>query len=172
MLLALPQVPLTLGNGIIALAAENNDLFPERPVTVRKVALSTALMNLISPFAGGIPMCHGAGGMAGHVRFGARTGGATVILGLILLGLALIFGRSLPLRLQLFPPAVLGIVMFLAGVELVSSARDFGQGKGDLFLLAITTGLAVWNAGAALLAGIALSFFLGSKAEQSLREKI
>ena len=156
-LLALPQVPLTLGNGIIAIVAENNDLFPNRPVTLRQVTMSTALMNLFTPFTGGIPMCHGAGGMAGHVRFGARTGGATVILGLVLLGLALFFGRSLPLLLMLFPPAVLGVVMFFAGVELASSARDFGTGKKDLFLLAVTAGLAVWNAGAALLAGVILS---------------
>ncbi|HSQ71325.1 MAG TPA: putative sulfate/molybdate transporter [Rubrivivax sp.] len=26
--------------------------------------------------AGAVPMCHGAGGMAGHVAFGARTGGS------------------------------------------------------------------------------------------------
>jgi len=30
-------------------------------------------------------MCRGAGGMAGHMRFGARTGGALVIHGAILL---------------------------------------------------------------------------------------
>lgn len=161
-LLALPQIPVTLGNGIIALTAENNELFPARPVTVRQVALSTAIMNLISPFTGGIPLCHGAGGMAAHVRFGARTGGATVILGLILLGLALFFGRSLPLLLQLFPPSVLGVVMFLAGVELASSALDYGQGKKDIILLVVTAGLALWNAGAALLAGIILSLFFAS----------
>ena len=31
--------------------------------------------NLFGAAVGGVPMCHGAGGMAGHVRFGARTGG-------------------------------------------------------------------------------------------------
>jgi len=50
--------------------------------------------------------------------------------------------------------------MFLAGVELASSTMDFGQGKKDVFLLFVTTGLALWNAGAALLVGIVLSFFL------------
>jgi hypothetical protein len=73
--LALPQVPLTLGNAIIAITEENNQLFPDRPVSEQRVAVSTGIMNLGSAALGGIPMCHGAGGMAGHARFRARTVG-------------------------------------------------------------------------------------------------
>ena len=76
--LALPQVPLTLGNAVIAITEENNRLFPQRPVNEGKIATSTGLMNLLSAGLGGVPMCHGAGGMAGHVQFGARTGGAVI----------------------------------------------------------------------------------------------
>ena len=86
LVLALPQLPLTFGNALISITDENNRLFPDRPVTENKVALSTGLMNLWSSSVGGIPMCHGAGGMAGHVKFGARTGGASIILGTILGG--------------------------------------------------------------------------------------
>jgi predicted benzoate:H+ symporter BenE len=93
-LLALPQIPLTLGNAIIAITEENNQLFPDRPANESKIAISTGLMNLLSASLGGVPMCHGAGGMAGHVRFGARTGGALVILGLVLVTTALLSGRS------------------------------------------------------------------------------
>jgi len=64
--LALPQVLLTLGNAIIATAAENNELFPHRRVSERKLSITTGLMNLLSPLVGGVPLCHGAGGMAGH----------------------------------------------------------------------------------------------------------
>jgi hypothetical protein len=81
--LALPQVPLTLGNAVIAITEENNRLFPNRPVNESKISTSTGLMNLLSASVGGVPMCHGAGGMAGHVQFGARTGGALVILGFV-----------------------------------------------------------------------------------------
>ena len=89
--LALPQVPLTLGNAIIAITEENNRLFPDRQVTEKKVAISTGIMNLLGPIVGSVPMCHGAGGMAGHVRFGARTGGAPIILGSLLVITALFF---------------------------------------------------------------------------------
>ena len=59
--LALPQVPLTLGNAIIAITEENNRLFPGRPVNEDKIATSTGIMNLFSAAVGGVPMCHGAG---------------------------------------------------------------------------------------------------------------
>ena len=83
--LGLPQAPLTLGNAIIATVGENNQHFPYRKVTARKISIDHGVMNLFSSFIGGVPMCHGAGGMAAHLRFGARTGGALVILGMILL---------------------------------------------------------------------------------------
>ena len=35
LLFTLPQIPLTLGNAVVAIAAENNELFPDRPVTER-----------------------------------------------------------------------------------------------------------------------------------------
>jgi MFS superfamily sulfate permease-like transporter len=73
--LALPQVALTLGNAIIAITEENNRLFPSRPVNESRMATSTGLMNLLSASVGGVPMCHGASGIAGHVQFGARSGG-------------------------------------------------------------------------------------------------
>src|SRR5690606_26552824 len=90
-LLALPQVPLTLGNAVIGIKEENNRLFPDAPVTERGVSLSTGVMSLFSGVVGGVPMCHGGGGMAGHVAFGARTGGAVVLLGGLLLVVAIFF---------------------------------------------------------------------------------
>ena len=75
LVLALPQAALTLGNAIIATASENNELFPDRAVSVRLLALDHGIANLIAAPLGGVPMCRGAGGMAGHVRFGAHTGG-------------------------------------------------------------------------------------------------
>ena len=151
--LALPQVPLTLGNAIIAITEENNQLFPDRPVTEQRVAVSTGIMNLGSAALGGIPMCHGAGGMAGHVRFGARTGGAPMILGAVLLVLALFFSSSLVILLRIFPPAVLGVILFLTGAQLALGACDISKDKGERFATVITAALAIWNVGIAFVAG-------------------
>lgn len=157
LLLGLPQLPLTLGNAVIAIVAENNELFPHRRLTEREVAISTGLMNLVSPLLGGVPMCHGAGGMAGHVRFGARTGGSLVILGCLLIVLALFFGRGIALLFQLFPSAILGTILFFAGTELVLTARPEGADRRDAYVILITAGIATWNVGVAFLLGIVLA---------------
>lgn len=159
-LLGIPQIPLTLGNAIIALTAENNRLFPERAVNEQKIAISHGIMNLFSPIFGGIPICHGAGGLAGHVRFGARTGGAPVILGTLLIILALCFGSSIIELLHFFPASVLGVILFFAGLELAVSIRDLGNKKSDYYVLLVTAGFGVWNMGAGFLAGVILDQLL------------
>ncbi|MDD5175702.1 MAG: putative sulfate/molybdate transporter [Sterolibacterium sp.] len=152
--LALPQLPLTFGNALIAITEENNRLFPDRPVSERKVALSTGLLNLWSSVVGGIPMCHGAGGMAGHVKFGARTGGASIMLGALLLIVGLFFADSIGTLFRLFPPAVLGVILFLAGTELATGSRDLGSEKIDRFIVLSTAAFAVLNVGIAVIFGI------------------
>jgi predicted benzoate:H+ symporter BenE len=153
--LALPQIPLTLGNAIIAVTDENNRLFPDRPVTTRKVSISTGILNLLAAPLGGVPMCHGAGGMAGHVRFGARTGGAMIILGAILLLIALFLSDSVATLFKIFPPPILGVILFFTGAQLALGSCDFGKRKDDRFVTLVTAGIAMWNIGLAFLVGIA-----------------
>jgi MFS superfamily sulfate permease-like transporter len=154
--LALPQLPLTLGNAIIAITEENNRLFPERPVTERKVALSTGIMNLGASLVGGVPMCHGAGGMAGHIAFGARTGGAPILLGSLLLFLALFLSSSVAVIFQMIPQEVLGVILFLAGAQLALGSCDISKDKGERFTTVVTAGLAMWNVGVAFVIGMAV----------------
>ncbi len=156
LLLALPQIPLTLGNAIIATRLENNEIFPERKVSERKLSITTGIMNLFSSLFGGVPLCHGAGGMAGHIRFGARTGGALIILGSLILIIALFFSDSASLIFQLFPEAILGVILLFAGAELTLTAKDIGPAKSDFYVMLITVGFALWNMLAAFLAGILL----------------
>lgn len=154
--LALPQVPLTLGNAVIAITEENNRLFPDRPVTERKVTISTGIMNLFGASVGGVPMCHGAGGMAGHVAFGARTGGSLIILGLMLLFLALFLSSSVSTIFRVVPAEVLGVILFLAGAQLALGSCDFSKDKGERFTTMVTAGLCMWNIGIGFIIGLAL----------------
>ncbi len=154
LLFTLPQIPLTLGNAVIAITAENNELFPDRPVTEKKIAISQGIMNLIAPLFGGIPMCHGAGGMAGHVRFGARTGGALVILGTLLIFIALFLSDSVSIIFKIFPNAILGVILFFAGSELAIVVRDIGDKKADFYVMLVVAAVAMWNMGVAFLVGV------------------
>jgi MFS superfamily sulfate permease-like transporter len=156
LIFTIPQIPLTLGNAVIAIVAENNEIFPERRITERKVALSQGIMNLASPFLGGVPMCHGAGGMAAHVLFGARTGGALIILGTIVISLALFFSDSVTIIFKIFPDAILGVILFFAGAELAVVARDIGVKKSDFYIMLIVAGFAMWNMGVAFVVGVIL----------------
>jgi MFS superfamily sulfate permease-like transporter len=154
--LALPQLPLTLGNAIIGIREENNRLFPDRSISIKGVATSTGIMNLFSAAIGGIPLCHGAGGMAAHVSFGARTGGASIILGSILIALALAFSGSIELLFQVFPVAVLGVILFFAGLLLAVANMPGQASRQQIFITVATAGMATWNVGAALVLGMLL----------------
>lgn len=155
--LTLPQLPLTLGNAIIAIREENNRLFPDRAVTESSVATSTGVMNLASAVFGGVPMCHGAGGMAGHVAFGARTGGAPIILGVILLALAFGFSGSIEVIFNLLPHAVLGVILFLTGSQLALGSCDFSKDKSERFITLCTAAFSMWNVGLAFAVGMTLT---------------
>ena len=154
--LGLPQVALTLGNAIIATVEENNTLFPDRRITVKAVAVDHGIMNLVGTSLGGVPMCHGAGGMAGHVRFGARTGGALVILGALILFIGLFLSDSVATLFKLFPRSLLGVILLFGGLELAAGAHGNGSQRGDRYVVLLTAGISLWNMGVGYLAGLAL----------------
>lgn len=155
LLLALPQLPLTLGNAVIATKEENNRLFPGRPTSVRQLGLSTGLMNLASGLVGGVPMCHGAGGMAAYTAFGARSGGAPLIFGATLLVLALCFSGAISFLLRAVPGAVLGAILLLAGARLVMGNTPRTRDWRLLLPVLLTAAAALYNVGLGLLVGVA-----------------
>jgi MFS superfamily sulfate permease-like transporter len=154
--LGLPQVALTLGNAIIATVEENNTLFPDRRISVKAVAVDHGILNLVGTSLGGVPMCHGAGGMAGHVRFGARTGGALVILGALILFIGLFLADSVATLFKLFPRSLLGVILLFGGLELAAGAHGDVLKRGDRYVVLLTAGISLWNMGVGYLAGLAL----------------
>ncbi|MCS7220793.1 MAG: putative sulfate/molybdate transporter [Anaerolineae bacterium] len=141
-LLALPQIPLSLGNSILATRQIAEDLFPDRPLTVRQLSFTYALMNLVNPFFGGIPTCHGSGGMAGHYAFGARTGGSVIIEGALYVLLGLFFGRGFETVIKVFPLPILGVILLFEGLTLMRLVRDLSS-RGDLTVSLLVGLLAV-----------------------------
>ena len=124
------------------------------------MAISQGIMNLVAPLFGGIPMCHGAGGMAGHVRFGARTGGALVILGTLPIFIALFFSDSVSIIFKIFPNAILGVILFFAGSELAIVVKDIGEKKNDFYVMLVVAAIAMWNMGVAFLVGVIMDHAL------------
>lgn len=116
--LVLPQVPLTLTNAILATSLLSLDLFKEK-VPDDRLSSTIGIMNLVSAPLGGFPMCHGAGGLAAQYRFGARTGGANIIAGIILLGFAVFF--TTPEMLSAIPVGIFGALLIFVSVTLFQS---------------------------------------------------
>ncbi|HEY0243370.1 MAG TPA: putative sulfate/molybdate transporter [Gemmatimonadaceae bacterium] len=163
-LLALPQIPLSIGNSILATRQVAEDLFPERNVTVRKLSLSYALMNLVNPFFGGVPTCHGSGGLVGHYTFGARTGGSILIYGSIFLILGLFFASGFQQVVQVFPLPILGVLLFFEAAALVTMIRD-QTGDARSMLLVVMVGLIA----AGLPYGYAIGLIIGTVLFRSAR---
>ena len=67
------------------------------------------------------------------------------------------------LVLQAFPSAVIGVILFFAGMELAVSVRDIGNKKEDVYLMLLVAALAIWNMGIAFLCGIIMSEALRRK---------
>ncbi|KAH9835954.1 molybdate transporter 2-like [Teratosphaeria destructans] len=136
---AIPQLPLTTLNSILAVCSLSASLFPSYPPTpsTTSVGFSVSIANLIGCWFGAMPVCHGSGGLAGQYRFGARSGSSIIILGLVKLVLGLFVGEAIVPLLQQFPKSLLGIMVFAAGVELakvgqsVSESRDLWERAED-----------------------------------------
>jgi MFS superfamily sulfate permease-like transporter len=140
LLLALPQIPLSLGNSILATNQVLTDFFPERRITVRQISFTYSLMNLVNPFFGGIPVCHGSGGLVGHHAFGARSGGSVILYGGLFLVLGLFFSQGFAQIVQIFPLPILGILLLFEALTLATLIRDLTSSRTDL-LVALLVGL-------------------------------
>ncbi len=164
-MLILPQIPLTIGNACVGTADTCRSLFPRNPAPEKssagRFALTMGIANFPAGFFGAVPMCHGTGGLAAHYRFGARTGGAPVMIGAILVVMALAFGEFGFALLATIPNSVLGVLLVFAGLELCPLVRSL-KANEEYFVALLITGIAlsVPNMAWAFGIGIAVDLFI------------
>ena len=160
--LVLPQMPMTLGNAVIAYSDLSNAYFKEQSgkVTYRAACISMALANFFSSTFGGMPLCHGAGGLAAHYRFGARTAGSNIIIGAVFFALAIFFGSRSLVLINLLPLAVLGILLLFAGSQLCLTILDLTKPK-DMFVSLVILGITLAaNLAAGFIAGVVVAYLI------------
>lgn len=163
--LVLPQFPMTVGNAAIANADLASQYFGKesRKVTYKNLCISMGLGCIGSFFFGGMPMCHGAGGLAAHYRFGARTAGSNLMIGLILIALVLFFGSGIMAVIYLMPMSILGVLLVFAGGQLALTIQDQSQRK-DLFVVMVILAITLTtNLGIGVLFGFGLTWLLKSE---------
>lgn len=140
--LVLPQLALSLGNSVIATSQTVHDLFPEKGVSVRRIGITYGLMNLIAPWMGGVPVCHGCGGLAGHYAFGARTGGSVVLYGSYFLIAGLFFSRGFGQLVEVFPRPILGVVLLVESLALMRFVGDQANDRKGFAIAMLVAALA------------------------------
>lgn len=153
LVLVLPQIPLTFGNSVVATSDVAKRYFGAAAgrVTPRALCASLGAANLLAGAIGAMPLCHGSGGMTAHYRFGARTGGAMVIIGALFLTLAVTLGSASVAVFQLIPVAVLGFLLLYIGIEHALLIRDLWPRIPDLLLAgavataSVVTGSLIWG---------------------------
>ncbi len=153
------QLFLTLTNVMIATTALIKDFFPDQAnkVNANTLADNMGVINLFSPFLGGIPLCHGSGGFAAQYAFGARTGGSMIMEGTIELFLGLFFSQTLFMMFSNFPQAILGAMLLYTAFLLGRvSTKDFEIKK---FMIILLSGLLCFLIN--IIVGFILGFILG-----------
>lgn len=160
---AVPQLPLTLLNSVLAVCALSGDLFPRQRISTSKMAISVGIMNLIACPFGAMPMCHGSGGLAGQYHFGARTGGSVLVLGSIKLIVGAFFGVSLMTALSLYPMSILGLMLIMAGIELAKPARDQTRRIDIIVMLVTVAGILAVNTAVGFAIGLMVSSLIVRK---------
>jgi SulP family sulfate permease len=153
--LVLPQIPMTLGNAVVANADLSKDYFGKKAdkMSYKALCISMGFGNIISFLIGGMPVCHGAGGLAAHYRFGARTAGSNLMIGSILIILVVFFGKGILSFLFLIPMAVLGVLLLFAGSQLAITIIDIDS-HNDMLVV-------VWILGITLALNLAIGFLIG-----------
>jgi MFS superfamily sulfate permease-like transporter len=131
---AVAQFPLTLLNSVLVVSVLAARLYPEHSRRSRptRIAVSVGLMNLVACPLGGMPMCHGSGGLAAQHQFGARTGLSMVMLGALKLCIGLLFGGAAVAVMTAFPATVLGAFLLIAGFGLARASQFWRTRLGVL----------------------------------------
>ncbi|MCM2279946.1 MAG: hypothetical protein NDJ89_17875 [Oligoflexia bacterium] len=171
--LVLPQLALTLANSVLGTRNVVERYFGAAGgrVTVRRLLLSIGAGNLVAAAMGGMPFCHGSGGVTAHYRGGARhwrmswfIGGGLLVLG------AIHFARG-GLALA-YPPELMGTLLLMTGVFHLSLARESlalgGRSRWGLLAMAGAV-LATRNLLWALAVGVLFELGAGTWAGLRLR---
>jgi predicted benzoate:H+ symporter BenE len=153
------QIPLSITNAVMAPATLIRDYFPGKEVGERKLMLNMGVMNVAASFFAGMPVCHGAGGLAGQYYFGARTGGTPIMEGLIEVAIGLFLSQSIADVMAAFPMPLIAGMMLLVGIELAKPVVNLRGWKLGLALATATVSVAT-NMAIGFAAGLAVAHLL------------
>lgn len=147
-LLVIPQLILTSANSVIGAEIVAKKYFGERAnrVTAKHLLLSIGFGNLATAVLGGLPFCHGAGGLTAHVKGGSDHWISNWIIGIFLMLLAGIGWWFPSLILFNVPKRIIALLLISVGLLHMQLAAPSWQDTNNhhkpvLVLMAIAAGL-------------------------------
>jgi len=158
-MLVLPQIALSLTNAVLGTQRTAQAYFGHDAdrVTPRRLLSSIGFGNIAVAAVGGMPFCHGSGGLSAHVHGGSRSEWSNVIIAstLVALALALHVGSG---GLPAYPAALQAILLGVVGLLHMQLARASWQSSETRPILLAMGGAALLtqNMLVVLIAGCAL----------------
>lgn len=170
-LLVVPQLPLTFGNAVVAVSDVARGAFGKKASRVQpsRVCISCGAGNVVSGLLGGMPMCHGAGGLTAHVRLGATSRRMNLMLGGVFVVLGLFFAAQVPAILGLLPVWGLGAFLAYAGVRHAALVLDLRG--ADLATAAISGAIGAYSGNLAYTVAIGLAVEGGRRSSARRRRE-
>lgn len=138
-MLVLPQIALSLTNAVLGTQRTAQAYFGRdaHRVTPRRLLSSIGFGNIAVAAVGGLPFCHGSGGLTAHVHGGSRSEWSNVVIAstLVALALTLHFGSG---GLPAYPAALQATLLGVVGLLHMQLARASWQsGETRPILLAM-----------------------------------
>ncbi|MBI3534590.1 MAG: hypothetical protein HY072_03770 [Deltaproteobacteria bacterium] len=145
LLLVLPQIALTLANSVIGTKDVVNRYYGKikHRVEINNLLYSIGFGNIISALVGGLPFCHGSGGVTAHYRGGANHFISNLIMGVFLLFLAFIYLKNGQWLLN-YPLPFTAILLIATGIFHLNLARPTWETKYGKIKLFLATCVAIF----------------------------
>jgi hypothetical protein len=166
---AIPQIPLTILNSVIGIVDLSNSLFENNKMSIKEASLSLGFINILGCPFGAMPSCHGAGGLSGQYKFGARNGLSVIIIGTLKIVISLLFGNILLDLISNFPSSILGIMLLICGADLTVQGLKRVKSTHTIFVLGLSIAL-VFELWIAFLAGVILYVLKFDKDEEQSQD--
>jgi len=166
---AIPQIPLTILNSVIGIVDLSNSLFENNKMSIKEASLSLGFINILGCPFGAMPSCHGAGGLSGQYKFGARNGLSVIIIGTLKIVISLLFGNILLDLISNFPSSILGIMLLICGADLTVQGLKRVKSNHTIFVLGLSIAL-VFELWIAFLAGVILYVLKFDKDEEQSQD--
>jgi sulfate permease, SulP family len=159
--LAMPQLVLTAANSVVATRDVARRYFNDRAerVTARRLLSSIGLGNIMIGLIGGLPFCHGSGGVTAHVNGGAKTWKANFVIGMALVVLGAFVSVRAGTTLWYSEP-LLAALLAATGVFHMQLAKQTWKTSGERLRLVamVATAFMTQNMLWILCVGVVLGF--------------